>query len=203
MRFYRLLSTVALLVFTAGFAASAHADSFLHNSDVSVGVMGQFSPSVTGNGITQSTTSSLGGQAAFRHTYHWWLGFEGSYDYSRYSELYSNRPFPYQHNTHEFAASYLVIPNKGFLNLRPFAFGGVSALVFSPTLNGGQKAEWQGETALNFGAGINQALLTSHFGLRFQYRGVYYAAPDFNQDLLKTGKSRLTSEPTVGVYLRF
>jgi hypothetical protein len=203
MRFsYRLYFSIALFLFFAGFVVSASAQSFLHNSDAAVSVFGQFTPTVSGNGITDATTSSVGGQAAFRHSYHWWLGFEGSYNYTRYAELYSSQHFPVQHNTHEFAASYLVAA-PGLLGFHPFALAGISALVFSPSLNGGQNFSWQGEPAFNFGVGVNQALLSSHFGIRLQYRGVYYKAPDFNEAVLDTGKSRLTSEPMAGVFLKF
>jgi hypothetical protein len=203
MRFsFRLFSYVVLVLLIAGFASQSRAQSYLKNSDVSVGVFGQFSPRTSGNGITDTPTVSVGGQAAFRHSYHWWLGYEGSYDYTRYAERYSVLPYTVQHNTHEFAASYL-ITTPGLLGLHPFVFGGISALVFSPTLNGGQNVSWQGEPAANFGGGINWALLSSHFGLRLQYRGVYYKTPDFNQARLNTGTSRLTSEPMAGVYLRF
>jgi hypothetical protein len=197
-----LLSRAALFLSIACVTAAADAQlSYLKNSDVSVGVFGQFTPTVTGNGITDSTHDSVGGQAAFRHSYHWWLGYEGSYDYTRFSEYYSTQRFPVQHNTHEFAGSYLVtLPS--FL-IHPFAFAGVSALVFSPSLNGGQNFSWQGEPAFNFGAGVNQAVLTSHLGIRLQYRGVYAKAPDFDEAILKTGKSRLISEPMVGVYFKF
>ncbi|MGC2163584.1 MAG: outer membrane beta-barrel protein [Silvibacterium sp.] len=202
MRFsYRHLSIALLLLFT-GFTVSAHAQSLLRNSDVSVSAFGQFTQSVTGNGITLDTSKSLGGQAAFRHSYHWWLGFEGSYNYTRFAEYYSSRVFPVQHNTHELAASYLV-NGTSFLGFQPFALAGASAIVFSPSLNGGQNVAWQGKPGLNFGVGINRALLTSHFGIRVQYRGIYYKAPDFNEEVLTTGKYRLTSEPMAGVYFRF
>ncbi len=204
MRFFNLFSScaAALLLFSASFAPQAGAQSFFKNSDVAVSAFGQFTSSVSGNGITLGTTDSVGGQAAFRHSYHWWLGFEGSYNYTRFSEFYSNLPFPVQHNTHEFAASYLV-SGTSVLGFRPFAQVGVSALVFSPSLNGGQNVSWQGEPAFNYGVGVNHSLLSSHFGIRVQYRGIYYKAPDFNDAALQTGKSRLTSEPMVGVYFRF
>jgi hypothetical protein len=203
MRFsYRLFFYTALFLFLAGFAVSAHAQNFLHNSDASVSAFAQFTSDVSGNGITLDTSKSAGGQAAFRHSYHWWLGFEGGYNYTRFTEYYSNQRFPIQHNTHEFAASYLV-SGANILGFQPFALAGVSALIFSPSLNGGQNVSWQGEPALNFGVGINRALLSSHFGIRVQYRGVYYKAPDFNDEVLKTGSSRLTSEPMAGIYFRF
>lgn len=203
MRFsLRLFSYAVLVLLITGFTGQARAQNYLKKSDVSIGVFGQFTPRTSGNGITDTPTVSVGGQAAFRHTYHWWLGYEGSYNYTRYAERYSVLPYTLQHNTHEFAGSYLVSA-PGVLGVHPFAFGGLSALIFSPSLNGGQNASWQGRLAENFGGGINWALLSSHFGIRLQYRGVYYKTPDFNQARLNTGTSRLTSEPMAGVYLRF
>ena len=203
MRFLnRLFPYAALFLFTAGFAISAHAQSFLKNSDVSISAFAQSTSDVTGNGITVKPTDSIGGQAAFRHSYHWWLGFEGSYDFTKFSDRYSNTPFAVQHNMHEFAASYLV-SSGSILGFRPFALGGISAVVYSPTLNGGQNVSYQGEPGLNFGVGVNRALYTSHFGVRLQYRGVYAKAPDFGRPTLDAGTSRLTQEPMGGVYLRF
>lgn len=197
----RLLFYPVLLLSLATAATQARGQSFLKNTDVAVSGFGQFTSNVSGNGITDDPTDSVGGQAALRHSYHWWLGFEGSYGYTRFAENYSNQPYPYQHNTHEFGASYLVtLPS---VLIHPFAFAGVSALIFSPSLNGGQNVSWQGKPAANFGVGINQAVLTSHLGIRLQYRGVYAGAPDFGEADLKTGKSRLTSEPMIGAYFKF
>lgn len=199
---YRFSSCAAVLFLSAGLVAQAHAQSFIHNSDVSVSAFGQSTSSVSSNVVAVHTTDSIGAQAAFRHSYHWWLGFEGSYNYARYSEHYSNTPFAVQNNMHEFAASYLV-RGASLLGFRPFALGGVSAMVFSPTLNGGQNVSWQGEPGFNYSAGIDRALLTSHFGVRLQYRGVYYKAPDFGKPQLNADAYRMTSEPMAGLYLRF
>ncbi|HEX5235602.1 MAG TPA: hypothetical protein VFW25_09755 [Silvibacterium sp.] len=203
MRFLCRVSSLAFLVlFVAAFTARVGAQSFIRNRDVAVSAFDQSTSSVSGNGVTVKPTGSIGAQAAFRHSYHWWLGYEGSYDYARYSEHYSVTPFAIQNNMHEFGASYLV-SGTSVLGFRLFALGGVSAVVFSPTLNGGQNVSWQAKPGLNFSVGVNHSLLTSHFGVRLQYRGVYYKAPDFNRATLDTGKSRLTSEPMVGVYLKF
>jgi hypothetical protein len=195
-----LISAAVLFLTSSG--AVAHAQKALRNDDISLSVFGQFTSTVTGNGITQRTSNSAGAQAAFRHTYHWWLGFEGAYGYTRFTEFYSNRPFSYQHNLHEFSGSYLVQGHK-FFGFEPFATVGISALIFSPSLNGGQGVPWQGKPALNYGVGVNYALISSHFGVRAQYRGIYYKAPDFSRSYLMTGASRQTSEPMVGLYVRF
>jgi hypothetical protein len=180
----------------------AHAQKVLRNSDVAVSAFGQFTSDVTGDGITLTTSRSLGGQAAFRHSYHWWLGYEAAYSYTRFSEFYSGQAFPLQHNVHDFSGAYLVQGPRAF-GFQPFASVGISALVFSPSLNGGQRASWQPRAGLNYSVGVNKALFTSHFGVRVQYRGVYYKAPDFGEAALTTNSHRLTSEPMAGVYLRF
>ena len=192
----------ALSVFSL---ASAHAQvqqQVFHNSDVSVSAFAQFTSDASGNGIKQTTTKSAGGQAAFRHSYHWWLGYEASYGYTRYAENYTGQAFAIQHNTHEFSGSYLV-QGPTALGFQPFGTVGVSALVFSPSLNGGQNVSWQAKPAANFGFGINHPILTSHLGVRIQYRALFYKAPDFGESDLSTGSSRITSEPSAGVYLKF
>lgn len=205
MRFsHRCTFFAALAFFLAGPTVPALAQMhFLRNSEASVGVLGEFTPDVSGNGITVRATNGLGGQAAFRHSYHWWLGFEGSYNYARFSEYYSGKPYSIQHNMHEFAVDYLATTPISPLSFKPFAMVGVSAIVFSPSLNGGQNVSWQGRPGANFGVGVEHPLLTPYFGIRIEYRGVYYKAPDFNESALKTGASRLTSEPMAGLYFRF
>ena len=181
---------------------AAQAQNALRNDDISVGGFYQFTQSTSGNGISDSASKSLGGSASFRHSFHWWLGYEGSYQYTRFTDDYSGQPFGVQHNVHEFGGSYYVHGITA-LGIEPFAIAGVSAVVFSPSLNGGQNVSWQARPGVNFGAGINYPLLTSHIGLRFEYRGVYYKTPDFGQAALTTNTYRVTSEPMVGVYFKF
>jgi hypothetical protein len=201
----QLFSFVLAFLALTAFGRAAHAQvvqQVFHNSDVSVGAFGQFSTSASGNGISQTTTKSLGGEAAFRHTYHWWLGYEAGYSYTRYADFYTGQAFPYQHNMHEFSGTYLV-QGPHALGFQPFGGVGASALIFSPSLNGGQNVSFQGRPAVNFTVGINHPLLSDHIGVRLQYRGLFYKAPDFGDAVLSTGSFRLTSEPTAGVYFKF
>jgi hypothetical protein len=205
MRLTRFAFPVAamLLAAFAAFSPSAHAQNILRNSEVSVSAFAQFTPDVNGDGVSVKSTHSAGGQGAFRHSYHWWLGYEASYSYTRFADYYSTLPFSVQHNMHEFAGSYLVTAPVGVLGLKPFASAGISAVVFSPSLNGGQNVSWQAKPGANFSVGVNYPLLTSHLGLRVQYRGVFYGTPDYGEAPLKTGSNRLTSEPMAGLYLHF
>ncbi len=196
------LPSLLLLAAPAFLIAPAHAQKALSNSDISVDGFAQFTSTASGNGITDRPTKSAGGAASFRHSYHWWLGYEAGYEYTRFAEYYTGESFGIQHNTHEFGGSYYV-HGATTLGLQPFATVGASALVFSPSLNGGQNVAYQARPALNFGVGVNLPLLTSHFGVRVQYRGVYYKAPDFGEARLTTNAFRETSEPMAGVYFRF
>ncbi|TCK72651.1 hypothetical protein [Acidipila rosea] len=198
------LLVLALAGLVLSFAAvPVRAQKALHNDDAALSFFGQFSNSVNGNGISLHSGDSLGVQGAFRHTYHWWLGYEANYGYTRFSEYYSTHVYSFQHNLHEIGGAYLVQAPSSFAGLHPFATGGVSVLIFSPTLNGGQQAPWQARPAVTFGAGVNHPILRSNFGVRAQYRALFYKAPDFGEASLNTGSFRMTSEPTIGFYLKF
>ncbi|HEY6446448.1 MAG TPA: outer membrane beta-barrel protein [Acidobacteriaceae bacterium] len=196
-----LLAVPALLV------SSAHAQSALKNDDIAVDGFAEFTQTVSGNGITDTPTKAGGGAASFRHSFHWWLGYDAGYEYTRYHESYTGVPghpeqvYGVQHNQHEFSGSYYVHGPTVFI--QPFALVGVSAVIFSPSLNGGQNVPWQSRPGINFGVGANMPLLTSHIGLRLEYRGVYYKAPNFGDSFLDTNTFRLTSEPMAGVYVKF
>ncbi|MGA8160873.1 MAG: hypothetical protein WCB76_08715, partial [Acidobacteriaceae bacterium] len=155
------------------------------------------------NGISDRASKSAGAAGFFRHSYHWWLGYEAGYGYTRYTEYYTGQIFGIQHNQHEFSGSYYVHGPHTIAGIQPFALAGASAVIFSPSLNGGQNVPWQARPGINYGAGVNVPLVTSYFGLRLEYRGVFYKAPDFGQANLTTNAWRNTSEPTAGIYFRF
>lgn len=202
MAFRKLMGSSLMLCAMALLAAApALAQKALKNDDVAVDGFYQFTQTVSGNGITDTPTKSGGGTATFRHSYHWWLGYEAGYGYTRYHENYTGVPFGIQHNQHDFSGSYYV--HGPTVLVQPFALVGVSALLQAPSLNGGQNVPREWEPGINFGVGANVPLLTSHLGLRFEYRGLYYKAPDFGEATLKTNAYRETSEPMVGAYFRF
>lgn len=196
-----LVSGLTLCALPALLTAPAQAQKALKNDDIAVSGLYEMTQKVSGNGITVDPSKSAGGQAAFRHSFHYWMGYEGAYSYTRYTDFYTGQPFGIQHNQHEFSASYLV--HGPTILVQPFALAGISAVVFSPSLNGGQNVTWQARPGINFGGGVNVPLLTSHIGIRVQYRGVYYKAPDYNRSYLKTNVNRLTSEPMAGIYIKF
>jgi hypothetical protein len=173
----------------------------LHN-DIAVEGFAQFTGNASGNGISVRATHSAGGAAFWRHSYHWWLGWEAGYVYTRYTNYYSGQIFGRQSNMHDFSGDYYIHMPK-LMVVQPFATAGLSALLFSPSLNGGQNVPWQPRLGENFSVGANIPLRGNTFGARVEYRGVYYKTPDFDQSTLQTGSHRLTSEPMAGLYMRF
>jgi len=197
-------SLLFLILLTASSAWHSATAQTLKNLDGSVNIFGQFSGTSNGNGVKDSPTDSVGVIASVRQSFHLWLGYEVNYGYTRFSERYSTIPFGVQNNLHEVSGAYLVqAPTIPLLGLQPFASVGLGALVFLPTTVGGQKYSEQYRLALLYELGVNYPILTSHLGLRLQYRGLSYKTPDFNASLITTNARRQTSEPSVGAYFRF
>lgn len=200
----RSLSFLFLIFLSTSSAWHSAMAQTLKNLEGAVNVFGQFSGTSNGNGIQDTPTDSLGVLATVRQSFHPWLGYEVNYGYTRFSEKYSTIPFPVQNNLHEVSGAYLLQgPTIPFLGLQPFGAVGVGALIFLPTTTGGQKYNQQTRVPLLYELGVNYPILTSHLGLRFQYRGLVYKTPDFNSASLTTNARRQTSEPSVGAYLRF
>ena len=199
----RSLSFLVLFLLIAGLGNRATAQT-LKNFEAAASIFGQFTGTTNGNGIKDSPTDSLGGLATVRQSFHPWLGYEVNYSYTRFTERYSTIPFGVQNNVHEVSGAYLLQgPTIPILGLQPFGAVGVAGLIFLPTTVGGQKYGKQTRVPVLFEFGVNYPILTSHLGLRLQYRGLSYKTPDFNATLLTTGTRRITSEPSVGAYLRF
>jgi opacity protein-like surface antigen len=178
----------------------------IRNLEGSVNFFGQFTGNTSGNGVTDSPTESFGVLTTARQSLHPWLGWEINYSYTRFSERYTTPVFPVtvQNNMHEVTGAYLVQgPTLPILGLQPFGAVGVGGLIFLPTTAGGQKYGQQWRVPLLYEFGVNYPLLTSHLGLRLQYRGLLYKTPDYNATLVTTNARRQTSEPSIGAYFRF
>jgi hypothetical protein len=176
----------------------------LKNIEGAVSVFGQSTGTINANGIRDHPTESMGALATVRQSFHPWLGYEVNYSYTRFTERFSTIPFGVQNNVHEVSVAYLLQgPTIPILGLQPFATIGTGALIFLPTSVGGQKYSKQTRVPVLYEVGVNHPIFTSHLGLRFQYRGLLYKAPDFNAPLLTTNARRQTSELSLGAYFKF
>jgi len=124
-------------------------------------------------------------------------------------------------NAHEFTADW--VASFKVLNLRPFALVGGGALINVPvsgtltttetcgvipgicglaTSSTPTPTQSQIKASFIYGAGVDWTVLP-HLGLRFQYRGRVYKAPDLATAFSSTGNFTRTSEPVIGAFFRF
>ncbi len=197
---------LTLLALLGGAAASAQ-------TDVAASVYGAFTGTTTGNNTVQSPSNSAGALIELRHIANPILGFEGTYSYNRADESYSYTgfacpvgivpctplPVSVPANAHEFTADW--IPSVHIANLRPFGVLGIGALLNQPSSSSSGTTQSQTKAVYVYGAGLDWGLLP-HIGLRVQYRGNLYKAPDLTTLYSSTNAFTHTAEPMVGVYFR-
>jgi opacity protein-like surface antigen len=197
--------TFSGLISFAVFATTIHAQT-----DVALSLYGAFNGSTNGNGTQQSPSNQAGGMLELRHISKPLMGFDVTYSYNRANQTYTSignavcpsggcTPAAVSANAHELAGNYVVSVHLS--NLRPFALGGVGLLFNEPT--GGQ-TDTQSATkpVFVYGAGLDWGLLP-HIGLRLQYRGNLYKAPDLTKAYTSTGAFEHSAEPMIGAYFRF
>jgi len=198
-RWFAFFGLISLAVLTAPIQAQ---------TDVALSLYGAFNGSTNGNGTQQSPSNQAGGMVELRHISSPLMGFGVSYSYNRANQSYSGfgcpgdacpTPVAVSADAHELAGDYLV--SVKLANLRPFAMGGGGLLINQPT---GSQSSTQSSTkpVFVYGAGLDWTLLP-HIGLRLQYRGNLYKAPDLTKLYTSTGAFQHSAEPMIGAYLRF
>ena len=202
----RLPAAILLSAFAAFGAASAHAQT-----DVALSLYGAFSGSTKNGPDTQSPSNSAGGLVELRHISNPLVGYDVTYSYNRANQSYFNPiscpPSPttcsawqaISANAHELSADWVASVHGA--NLRPFALAGVGLLFNQPA---GSQSNTQSSTkpVFVYGAGLDWGLLP-HLGLRFQYRGNLYKAPNLTKVFTSTNAFTQTAGPMIGAYLRF
>jgi opacity protein-like surface antigen len=207
----RIIPSAFLFVAFSGLVcAAAHAQT-----DVALSLYGAFSGSTDGNGTVQSPSNSAGGLLELRHISNPLVGYDVTYSYNRANQTYSPSevacpagevppcnpltPASVSANAHELSGDWVVSVHGA--NLRPFALAGAGLLLNEPA--GGQSNTSSAtKPVFIYGAGLDWGLVP-HIGLRFQYRGNLYHAPDLTKAFSSTDKFTQTAEPMIGAYLKF
>ncbi len=205
----KFASAVTLLMFGfiswSGFAAHAQ-------TSVGLSLYGAFTGTTSGNGVQQSPSNSAGGIIELRHISNPVVGWEATYSYNRANQTYSYNPPPecptpgcvlppgaVSANAHEVTADW--VPSVHISNLRPFGVLGLGLLLNEP-VSGQSNTTSSDQAVYVYGAGLDWGLLP-HLGLRFQYRGNLYKAPDVTRLYTSTNAFAHTAEPMIGAYLSF
>ncbi len=202
-------------VLTAGLAVLSCAAAMAAQNTVAASLYGAFSGTTNGNGTAQSPSNAAGGIFELRHIHNPLIGYEATYSFNRANQTYTATSFAcpvgtlppcpaptpaaVSANAHEITGDWVV--SVHFANLRPFALGGIGVLLNQPV--GGQSNTSSSTKAVYvYGAGLDWGVLP-HLGLRFQYRGNLYKAPDLTALYTSTDKFTHTAEPMIGAYFRF
>lgn len=206
MRLSYLSTTFVSLAALLLVPAVAHAQT-----DVGLSVYGAFNGTTNGNGTAQSPANAGGAIVELRHIANPIVGYEATYSYNRANQSYRSlsslcpnggaTPCT-EHvsaNAHEVTADW--IASVHIANLRPFALAGGGLLLDVPDSNQ-SFTRTTAKPVFVYGAGLDWSLI-AHLGLRFQYRGNLYKAPDLTKLFTSTGTFTHTAEPMIGAYFRF
>jgi opacity protein-like surface antigen len=197
------------LMVCAGFAVLIASPAAHAQTDVALSLYGAFNGTTNGNGTIQSPANAAGGIIELRHISNPIIGYEATYSYNRGNQTYRSdcagvtcttiAPITVSSNAHELTGDW--IASVHIAMLRPFALAGVGLLFNQPS---GTQTNTNSETkpVFVYGAGLDWAFFP-HIGLRFQYRGNLYKAPDLTRLYTSTNAFTHTSEPMIGAYLRF
>ncbi len=200
-------------------------------TDLAISGYVAFNQSTTGATTVQKPSDQAGFLIEARHISNPLVGYEVTYGRNRANQGYStnqaqvcpafgcgNSTAAVQANAHEVTADW--VASLKILNFRPFALAGggvllnepvgasltmlscniLTALCFSST--GNTPTQTQAKAMFVYGAGADWTVLP-HLGVRFQYRGRVYKAPDLVTAFSSTDKFTRTAEPVLGVFLRF
>jgi hypothetical protein len=212
-----------LLLTAAGSTAEAQTtstntalDKQLSRIDLGVAVAGVFNQSSSGfatvNGqphtpVSLSPGNTGGAVVTLRYIVSPFVGFEANYGYARYTQTFT--PFGsqpnggVQQNASEYSFGYVAHTRKQYFGVNPFASAGAGTTVFRPTPGGGLALPEQARASYYFSVGAETTVLSPHFGVRAQYRQVFFKAPDFLTNYLTIQQRTTTFEPGFGFFLRF
>jgi opacity protein-like surface antigen len=183
----------AVLIFFALLSAvSARAQT-----DAAVSIYGAFTGTTEANGTVQSPSNSAGVMLEMRHISNPFIGYELNYSFNRANQSYNLNPV--KANAQQVGASWIV--SLPILNFKPFVLGGLGLAFFNPD-ESQPGVSRDAKPVYVYGAGLDWTVLP-HLGIRGQYRGNLYHAPDLLNAVSSTHSFTHTSEPMLGGYFRF
>jgi len=214
--FFCLLLTAAGSTAEAQTSQNTALDRQLSRIDLGIIGLGVFNKNSNGfatvNGqahtpVNLNPSNTAGVLVNLRYTASPWVGFEFNYSYARYTDLFT--PFGsqpnggVQQNASEYTFGYVIHSKKQYFGLTPFASGGAGTTVFRPTPRGGLGLPEQARATYFASVGVETTVLSPHFGVRAQYRQLFFKAPDFETNYLRIEQHTSSYEPGLGFFFRF
>jgi hypothetical protein len=178
------------------------------NLDYSASFFKTFTRATRGGGTIQTPIDSYGGMIGMRYTQTPFIGFELTYSLSNLDQKYaadpatctytcSNQTVTIPNKMHQVGLDWVVSKRSG--SVRPFALGGISFVI---SASSGDYYDLNTVVRVGYLYGGGADWGSPKFGLRVQYRGTFYKAPDLAGNFFPTGKFTQTAEPMVGIYYR-
>lgn len=198
-----ILSALLLFMLLLLFGSlSAHAQSSL-----AVSAEGSFPSTTEAIYTRQDPFNQAGALVELRHIWNPLFGYEVAYSVNHANQRYTYvgpsttgpAPQTVRAYNHEISADWVVsLPLSSF---RPFALAGGGVQMFVPA--GGQTGTQSDTKAvIVYGAGVDWEVLP-HIGLRLQYRGNLYKAPDLAMGFPSTDQLVQSAQPSAGIFLSF
>jgi opacity protein-like surface antigen len=157
--------------------------------------------------VSQQTTRSGGFLVGYSYQFNRWAGAEGNYGYTQntVNTFGTFGQSSIRSDFHEMTGSFVAHIPVNTRVIRPYALAGGGALVFNPTddaKTANPGIDRQTKAAFVYGGGANFDI-THYFGVRAEYRGLVYKAPDFKVENLNPDKVTHLAQPSVGIFFRF
>jgi hypothetical protein len=187
-------------------------------TSVAASVYGSFGGTANGNNVQQSPSNAAGVLFEVRHISNPLVGYEATYSYNRDDQSYKytgpisaiacnpspcpgqpSGPLSIPANAHEVTGDYIV--SLPVANFRPFLLVG-GGILFNQPSGSSSGAESATKGVLVYGGGVDWTMLP-HLGIRGQYRGNVFKAPDLTTAFSSTGAFMHTAQPMIGAYLKF
>jgi hypothetical protein len=211
------MRATAITIVMAGLVAGAWAQNGNTTSmsaegrlslDYSASFFKTFSTGTTGNGTVQTPVDAYGGTIGARYTHSPFIGFELTYSLSNLDQMFAtdprtctytceNQPLTIPSKMNEIGMDWVVSKTSG--KVTPFGVGGLGFVISTA---GGDYYSLNTIVRVGYiyGGGLDWG--TPRFGLRAQYRGTFYRAPNLTPTYYPTGKFTQTAQPMLGIYYR-
>ncbi len=191
-------------------ALSAYAQT-----SVALSALGSFpsSTSSTTQG-SQYPSKQAGLMLELRHISNPLFGYDVSYSFNRANQKYLG-PVPFcpagigpctapSQSVHADAQELTLnwVVSLPILNFRPFLLAGGGFQRFTPAGTQSGPTQSQTKAVLDYGGGVDWTVLP-HLGLRFQYRGNVYKAPQLATSFSSPDNFINNAEPMIGAYFSF
>ena len=175
-------------------------------SEISLQGTGFYTKNSNGNGIRQQATDTGGFLVGYRYHINRWLSAQADYGFNRNTQQF----FPtsgfvnIRSDIHQTTGGLVVnLPSPSRFRISPYLLAEGGALVFNPTENSGfAGVSSQARGVFVYGGGAD-FVLSRHFSLRTEYRGLVYKTPDFGFSNLNADTITHAAQPSAGIVFHF